>query len=79
MMTCNSCGEVGHTRNRCPNLNDNTSQVGHFAHAIYALEGRVPSGFRSVLMSDEEFEKYQIFQQFQATQKTLSSFTVTLA
>jgi len=45
----------------------------------YASERHVLTCFRSVLISDEEFKKYQMFQQFQAVLITPSSFIVTLA
>jgi len=79
MRTCYDRDEVGHIRNKCPKLYDKTSQVGQFAHMAYASEGHVASDSRSVLMSNEEFKKYQTFQQFQATQITLFSSTATLA
>jgi len=54
MRTYYNYREVGHTRNRYPKLYGKISQVGQFAHVAYALEGQVPSGSKSVLMSDEE-------------------------
>lgn len=35
--------EVEHTRNKCPNLHEKTSQDGQFAHMAHASEVQVPS------------------------------------
>lgn len=43
------------------------------------IRGTCSFRFRHVLISDEEFEKYKIFMQFQATQITQFSSIVTLA
>ena len=64
MRTGYNCEEVGKTRNMCPKLYSKTSQVGMFAHIAYASVGHVLSGSRSLLISNEEFGKYKMFQQF---------------
>jgi len=60
LRTCYNCEDVGYMRNICPKLYCKTSQVGQFAPVAYASEGN--SGSRRILMSDEVFEKYHMFQ-----------------
>ena len=52
LRTCYNCEDV--------ELYCKTSQVGQFAPVAYASEGN--SGSRRILMSDEVFEKYHMFQ-----------------
>lgn len=73
---CYNSGDVEHTRNTCPKLDDNISQFFKSTHVAYAAEGQIPSYSRSAFMSYEEFKKYQMLQQFQAVQTSSSSATL---
>jgi len=51
------------------------TRVAHVA----SVQNESPSSSRSVTIFDEEFGRYQMFQQFQTTQMMLSFSTATLA
>ena len=79
MMTYYNYEEVRHLRNVCPKLYDKTSQVGHLLMWPMHQRDRFSQVPEVYLYQMKSSKKYQMFQQFQAIQKTLSSFTVTLA
>ena len=76
-MICHYC-EEGHTKFICRRLTCKPTQP---TRATHVSSVQVDSSlYRIMTMSDEEFWRYQMFQQFYAAQMmSSSSFTVTLA